>query len=81
MAVLQRVDLLLPMGLLKSIKKAAKERRTTFSHLVRESLQLRFPSLASRTSRLAAVERLKGMSLPVGPWARMETQIHKGRTA
>jgi len=81
MADLQRVDLLLPKGLLKNIKKAAKERRTTFSHLVRESLQVRFPSLETRASRLAAVQRLKGMSLPVGPWARMEAQIHKGRAA
>jgi hypothetical protein len=81
MADLQRVDVLLPKGLLRSIKKAARERRTTFSHLVRESLQLRFPDLASRSSRLAAVERLRSMSLPVGPWGRMESEIHKGRTA
>jgi hypothetical protein len=81
MADLQRVDLLLPKRLLKRMRKAARERHTTFSHLVRESLQLRFSNAMSRSARLAAVQRLQNMSLPVGPWARMESEISKGRTA
>ncbi len=80
MADLQRVDLLLPKGLLRNMKKMARERHTTFSRLVRESLQQRFSHGVPRSSRMAAVQRLKNMSLPVGPWTRMASEIHKGRT-
>ena len=81
MAELQRVDLLLPKTLLRRLKKEAKERHTTFSSLVRENLQRRFPALGSRSTRLEAVRRLQAMSLPVGPWTQMESEIEKGRTA
>ena len=81
MPELQRVDLLLPQKLLRRIKKEAKARHTTFSSLVRESLQRTFAGAFSRTSRLDAVRRLQAMSLPVGPWEQMESEIEKGRTA
>ena len=81
MAELQRVDLLLPKTLLRRIKKAAQERGSTFSSMVRESLQLRFPHGAAHASRLAAVKRLKAMSLPIGSWKQMESEIHRGRMA
>ena len=79
MADFQRVDLLLPKALLRRLKKEAKARRTTFSSLVRDSLQIRFPGIASHIARLEAVRRMKAMSLPVGPWRRMESEIDKGR--
>jgi hypothetical protein len=81
MADLQRVDLLLPKVLLRRLKQEARVRHTTFSSLVRETLAHRFSARPTRSSRLAAVHRLQAMSLPVGPWSRMESEIHKGRSA
>ncbi len=81
MSELHRVDLLLPQTLLKRIKKEAKARHTTFSSLVRESLQRTFKDPFSKSSRLNAVRRLQEMSLPIGPWKQMESEIDKGRTA
>ncbi len=81
MIELQRVDLLLPKSLLRRLKQEAKARHTTFSSLVRENLQRRFPELGSRSTRLEAVRRLQAMSLPVGPWDQMESDIDKGRAA
>jgi len=81
MPELQRVDLLLPQKLLRRIKKEAKSRHTTFSSLVRESLQRTFTGAFSRTSRLDAVRRLQAMSLPVGSWEQMESDIDRGRAA
>lgn len=81
MAELQRVDLLLPKTLLRRLKKEAKVRHTTFSSLVRESLQRRFPDALARSTRLQAVRRLQAMSLPIGPWDAMESEIDKGRAA
>ena len=81
MAELQRVDLLLPKTLLRRLKKEAKARHTTFTSLVRESLQTRFPGLASHVARLEAARRLKTMSLPIGSWTQMESEINKGRAA
>jgi hypothetical protein len=81
MAELQRIDLLLPKVLLRRLKKEARARHTTFSSLVRESLQRRFPSLPTRAERLDAVRRLGAMSLPIGPWSKMESEIHQGRGA
>ena len=81
MAELQRVDLLLHKALLRRLKKEARARHTTFSSLVRENLQHRFPAIPTRTDRLDAVRRLQALSLPVGPWAKMESEIHRGREA
>jgi len=77
----QRVDLLLPQTLLRRIKKEARARHTTFSSLVRESLQRTFAGAFSQASRLDSVRRLQAMSLPVGPWKQMESEIDKGRAA
>ena len=81
MAELQRVDLLLPKTLLRRLKKEVRARHITFSSLVRESLQNRFPDLPSRAERLDAVRHLEAMSLPIGPWSKMESEIHQGRRA
>jgi hypothetical protein len=81
MPELHRVDLLLPQTLLKRIKKEAKVRHTTFSSLVRESLQRTFRGTFSQSSRLDSVRQLQAMSLPVGSWKQMESEINKGRTA
>jgi hypothetical protein len=81
MADLQRVDLLLPKILLRRLKKEAQARHGTFSSLVRETLQLRFPGGPARGARMEAVRRLQAMSLPVGPWTQMEADIDKGRSA
>ena len=81
MTKLQRVELLLPKKLLRLLKKEAKARHTTFSSLVRESLQQTFAGAYSRSSRLDSVRQLQAMSLPVGPWEHMEAEIDKGRTA
>jgi hypothetical protein len=81
MADLQRVDLLLPKILLRRLKKEAHLRHATFSSLVRETLQLRFPAGPTRIERMEAVRRLQAMSLPVGPWPQMEADIDKGRMA
>ena len=75
------IDMLLPRALLRRLKKEAQTRHTTFSHLVRESLQLRFPSSPSRSERLEAVRQLQAMSLPAGSWAKMESEIDRGRRA
>ncbi len=81
MADLQRVDLLLPKTLIKHLKKEAQTQHTTFSALVRDNLQRCFMHSGSRSTRMDAVRRIRAMSLPVGPWEKMVSDIDRGRTA
>jgi predicted DNA-binding ribbon-helix-helix protein len=61
------------------LERIARERSASVDDLIREAVDVHF-GLATRAERLAALEALAGLELPVGSWEEMEAEIVKGAT-
>jgi len=77
MTDLQRADLLLPKKLLQRLRRDARERKTSLSALVRETLERTY-TIASEQERMAAAKRLTSCQGPVADWPQMKRQILRG---
>jgi len=66
-------------SLYRRLKEIADKRHCAVDDLVGESLKIHF-SLHTPKERRAAVDDLESMSLPVGTWEEMETEIISGAT-
>ncbi|MCP4602623.1 MAG: hypothetical protein GY847_19260 [Proteobacteria bacterium] len=64
-------------GLFKRLKEIADRRRCNVDELVEESVKARY-RLYDIEERLAAVDEMAGMDLPVGEWDEMEREILDG---
>lgn len=70
----QRVQVLLPPDQYRALRERAARQRVSMGALVREALS-RELNLPTREERLAAVERMGRMDLPVADWRQMKREI------
>lgn len=73
MELSHKTTILLSAELHDRLKRIARERRTSLGELVREACVRQY-GLGDREDRLAAVEALAALSLPVGPVEEMLRQ-------
>jgi hypothetical protein len=67
----KRVQVLLSPGQYARLKEIARSRGKSVGALVRQAVQKQYLD-TSRDERLAAVEEMAGLRLPVGDWEQME---------
>lgn len=60
------------------LEHVAQQRKTSVAHLVRQAA-IQCYLVPDRRTRLAAVEALAAMELPVADWPQMEREIQQGR--
>ena len=70
MGVSHKMTVLLPPALHRRLTQLAEERGQSLGELVRQACERQY-GLADRDDRLAAVEALAALRLPVGPVAEM----------
>ena len=73
MALSHKTTILLPAGLHERLETVVRERRKSLGELVREAC-IRQYGLSDTEDRLAAVEAIAAMSLPVGSVAEMKRE-------
>jgi len=71
------INVALDRNLYRRLEDIAKRRNCAVDDLVGESVKIRY-SLYSAKERMAAVDSLEKMSLPVGTWEEMEKEIVDG---
>jgi hypothetical protein len=69
----KKTTILFPKSLHRDLTRLAKERGVSLGHLVRTACEAHY-QLSSRERRLAAAEKLRRLSLPVGSVEAMERE-------
>jgi predicted transcriptional regulator len=69
----------LERGLFRRLKEIADRQHRKVDDLVAESIKARF-RIHDAEERIAAVEAISDMDLPVGEWEELENEIIKGAT-
>jgi len=69
----KKTTILFPPDLHERLTAIAEQRRSSVSQLVREACRAQY-SISTRTDRLAMVEELASMNLPVGTPEEMERE-------
>ena len=73
MELVKKTTILFPPSLYKLLSRLAKQRRESIGQLVRKACEEKYGG-TSLEERLAAVEKIRRMSLPVGTPAQMKRE-------
>lgn len=74
----KKTTILFAPDLYRQLESLAEASRTSVASLVRQAVVQQY-LLADRKKRVAAVQALRKMDLPVSDWPTMEGEITKGR--
>lgn len=73
----KKTTILFSPKMYRQLERLAGQRRTSVAQLVRQAA-IQCYLLPDRKTRLAAVEAIAAMRLPVGEWSQMEREIAEG---
>lgn len=74
----KKTTILFSPDLYRQLESLAEASKTSVANLIRQAVIQQY-LLADRKKRLAAVQALRKMDLPVADWPAMEGEIAKGR--
>ncbi|MBI4598443.1 MAG: hypothetical protein HY737_08605 [Candidatus Omnitrophica bacterium] len=73
----KKTTILFPPKIYRQLERVAKQQGTSVAHLVRQAA-IRQYLLPDRAARVAAVEAIAAMRLPVSDWQSMERETIDG---
>ena len=74
----KKTTILFPPKIYRQLEHVAEQQGTSVAHLVRKAA-IQCYLVPDRRTRLAAVEALAAMQLPVADWSQMERETREGR--
>jgi predicted DNA-binding protein len=74
----KKTTILFPPKVYRQLERMAKREGTSVANLVRQAAIQRY-LVPDQKARLAAVEAIAAMRLPVSDWPQMEREIMEGR--